>query len=111
MVLRFWKRKDDNRSRRAVKQDKARQAAKTYPRTPWGIMMWSKNKAHSDLRGYDTSYQTRLADAWERHKPRKYTHEKIASDLVDWHALEDSTLSASENRDNIRRQMRDFMRI
>ena len=101
--------KYDKRSKRAIAIDKSKQATMTYPRTPEGIASWQKHKGHADLRGYDTSRQHRLSERWGRSKNVRSMAEYSDIDTYDWKAETDSTLGKIENRNQIRKNMRNFM--
>ena len=103
-------RKKDRRSNRAIAIDKSLQASVTYPNTPKGIEQWMKAKGNSDLQGYDTSKKTRTKAKISRTHSVRTINELMDNDLYDYQSMGDSSLSKSENKDNIRKQMKNFMR-
>ena len=82
-----------------------------FPRTPAGILAWSKHKGHADLNNYDESHRTRQAQKWEKHKSTKTVFEEADKDLYDWWAEEDLTLNRRERKDELLRKQKDYMRI
>lgn len=72
--------------------------------------MWARRKNTSDLAGYDTSHRTREAEHWGRVRHDKSIAELVDADLVDREALEDTSLTGSENIQEARKRMRDFIR-
>ena len=101
--------KRDPRSRRAVAIDKALQAQVVHPNTPKGRAAWSKDKAGSDLLGYDTSNKQRALARNNRMRSFKSPVELGPKDTFDWAGEFDSSLSHRENISELRRKHKDVL--
>lgn len=99
------------KSKRALAIDKGRTTKKVFPNTPSGRKEYKNHTGYADLAGFDTITKDSQLKRWNKTKTKTYQYEKKSSDYIDYHALEDSTLTAKENKENLRKLYRNNIRF